>query len=235
MVPSSAIYPPHGQWPASMGNWRVLKWKNKAPINTYWYYFAARHSEEVNLLDARKKQSSKKQWDEEKNNVNICEIHAFLKKSGDVYPSIKPSFDEFFQKRAVLTKVTKGLTSQHSLIERWVSPDSILQQVVSLLHCDSGPYYIMLHTLSIKNHWMAKANPWSRCCEGNSLSNEGIFIILLPHPHAFPYRACHYALFRLFCQNPFWPLEKEKSSVAQCSTGWFKNNFLECSLEMYNS
>ncbi len=30
-------------------------------------------------------------------------------------------------------------------------------------------------TLSIKNHWMAKANPWSRCCEGNSLSNEGIF------------------------------------------------------------
>ena len=22
--------------------------------------------------------------------------------------------------------------------------------------------------------------------------------------------------------------EKEKSSVAQCSTGWFKNNFLEC-------
>ncbi len=22
--------------------------------------------------------------------------------------------------------------------------------------------------------------------------------------------------------------EKEKSSVAQCSAGWFKNNFLEC-------
>ncbi len=27
---------------------------------------------------------------------------------------------------------------------------------------------------------MAKAIPWSWCCEGNSLSNEGIFMILLP-------------------------------------------------------
>ena len=27
---------------------------------------------------------------------------------------------------------------------------------------------------------MAKANPWSRCCKRNSLSNEGIFMILPP-------------------------------------------------------
>ncbi len=27
---------------------------------------------------------------------------------------------------------------------------------------------------------MAKANPWSRCCEVNSLFNEGIFMISLP-------------------------------------------------------
>ncbi len=48
---------------------------------------------------------------------------------------------------------------------------------------------------------MAKANRWSRCCEGNSLANEGIFMI------------------------PYWldtlqlTQDKEKSSVAQCSTG----------------
>ncbi len=40
--------------------------------------------------------------------------------------------------------------------------------------------YLWIPTLSIKNHWMAKANPWSQCCEGYSLSNEGIFVILLP-------------------------------------------------------
>ncbi len=34
------------------------------------------------------------------------------------------------------------------------------------------------HTLSIKNHWMDEANPWSRCGKRNSLSNEGIFMIL---------------------------------------------------------
>ena len=34
--------------------------------------------------------------------------------------------------------------------------------------------------LSIKNHWMDKANLWSRCCKINSLSNEGIFMILPP-------------------------------------------------------
>ena len=65
-------------------------------------------------------------------------------------------------------------------------------------------------TLSIKNHCMAKANPWSRCCEGNSLSNEEIFI---PCPYDFlsvRYRATHTG--------------KGKSSVAQCSTGWFKKN-----------
>ena len=30
-----------------------------------------------------------------------------------------------------------------------------------------------------KNHRMDETNPWSRCCKGNSLSNEGIFMILL--------------------------------------------------------
>ncbi len=38
--------------------------------------------------------------------------------------------------------------------------------------------YMSIH--SIKNHWMAKANPWSQCCKRHSLSNEGIFMILLP-------------------------------------------------------
>ena len=44
-------------------------------------------------------------------------------------------------------------------------------------------YIIHLHNLckgalSIKNHWMDKENPWSQCCKRNSLSNEGIFMIL---------------------------------------------------------
>ena len=52
---------------------------------------------------------------------------------------------------------------------------------------------------------MDKANPWSQCCKRNSLSNEGIFMI----------------------DTLQLTQEKEKSSVAQCSTGWFKNNFLE--------
>ncbi len=34
--------------------------------------------------------------------------------------------------------------------------------------------------LSIKNNWMDKTIPWSGCCKRNSLSNEGIFMILLP-------------------------------------------------------
>ena len=29
-----------------------------------------------------------------------------------------------------------------------------------------------------KNHWRDQETPWSRCCKRNSLSNEGIFIIL---------------------------------------------------------
>ncbi len=33
-------------------------------------------------------------------------------------------------------------------------------------------------TLSIENHWMDKAIPWSRCCKRNSPSNQGIFMIL---------------------------------------------------------
>ena len=57
---------------------------------------------------------------------------------------------------------------------------------------------------------MAKVNPWSQCCEGNPLSNEGIFMILLPHDSSLmiPYRLDTLQLKQ----------EKEKSSVAQCST-----------------
>ncbi len=33
---------------------------------------------------------------------------------------------------------------------------------------------------TLKNHWIDKANPWSRCYKRNSLSNEGIFMILPP-------------------------------------------------------
>ena len=35
-------------------------------------------------------------------------------------------------------------------------------------------------TLSITNHGMDKVIPWSRCYKRNSLSNEGILLILLP-------------------------------------------------------
>ena len=131
-------------------------------------------------------------------------------------------------------------------------------------------FTIWWRTLSIKNHWMDNTNPWSRCCEGNSLSNEGIAMILLPQ--YFPgwmkiYVWVHFSkentvnaglegnslvkstryLIDIFFQGgifrpnrPVFNLmipyrldtlqltqEKVKSSVAQCSTGWFKNNFLE--------
>ncbi len=62
---------------------------------------------------------------------------------------------------------------------------------------------------------MDKANPWSRCCKRKSLSNEGIFMIL--PPQYFPW------LFNLMILYLLDTLqltqEKEKSSVAQCSTG----------------
>ncbi len=125
--------------------------------------------------------------------------------------------------------------------------------------------------LSIKNHWMAKENPWSRCCEVNSLSNEGILMILLPQYFSGwikRYIWVHFSkentleaglegnslvkstryLIVIFFQggifHPNRPVfnlmipyrldtlqltqEKEKSSVAQCSTLWFKKEFLEC-------
>ena len=36
--------------------------------------------------------------------------------------------------------------------------------------------FMTYHQHSIQNHWLDKANQWSRCCKRNSLSNEGIFI-----------------------------------------------------------
>ncbi len=60
-------------------------------------------------------------------------------------------------------------------------------EVIFIPSCVSGQGYkissvrlcVCVCTLN-KNHWMVKANPWSLCCEGNSLSNDGIFMILLP-------------------------------------------------------
>ena len=60
------------------------------------------------------------------------------------------------------------------------------------------------------HHLMDKANPWSWCCKRNSLSYEGIFMIF------------HSINLSGECRK------REKSSVAQCSTGWFKKYFLEC-------
>ncbi len=47
-------------------------------------------------------------------------------------------------------------------------------------------YYLAMYTqrkrytINKKNHWMNKANPWSRCRKRNALSNKGIFMILPP-------------------------------------------------------
>ncbi len=134
------------------------------------------------------------------------------------------------------------------------------------------------YTLSIRNHWMAEANPWSRCCEGNSLSNERIFMILLPQHFAgwikryfwvhfsqentlkaglegnSLVKSTRYLIVIVFQGGIFHPnrpvfnlmipyrldtlqltQDKEKSSVAQCSTGWLKKNFSECkALHVWN-
>ncbi len=118
---------------------------------------------------------------------------------------------------------------------------------------------------------MDKAIPWSWCCKGKSLSNEGVVMILLPQHFpgwikryiwvyfskensvelslggSFLVKFTRYFIVISFqggiprSNRPVYNLmifheldtlqltqEKEKCSVAQCSTGCFKNNFLEC-------
>ncbi len=57
-------------------------------------------------------------------------------------------------------------------------------------------------TLSIKNHWMDQENPWSQWCKRNSLSNEGIFMIL-PSQY-FPGSIKRYVSVHFSKENTVW-------------------------------
>ncbi len=81
-------------------------------------------------------------------------------------------------------------------------------------------------TLSIKNHW-------SRQIHGDGAAKE--FHVLWRNHHDFTATL----LTHLCPQVRFWTLVRypathtgigKKSSVAQCSTGWFKKDFLECTI-----
>ncbi len=47
-------------------------------------------------------------------------------------------------------------------------------------------------SLSIENNWMDEANPWSQCCERNSLSNKGIFMIFLSQENTVVAKIIHW-------------------------------------------
>ncbi len=181
-----------------------------------------------------------------------------------------------------LEKTGKFASNPPPLWCMWSSFDVFPQSVADFCYrWRENVVSVTSDVIDIKGAASNKANPWSWCCEGNSLSKKGIFMILMPQ--YFPVWIRRYVwvyfskentleaglegnslvksniyLIVIFFQggifrrnrpvfNIMTPYRldtlqltegKEKSSAAQCSTGWFKKNsavYLKATRGVHNS